>query len=242
MCIDGFFYARNHPWHTLAHEVCIPLDPIGTGVSRRRDIRHLGTGVSRRRDISHLGTGVSRRRDTNHLGTGVSRRRDTNSSRYGCIKETRHQSSRSGCIKESRHQSSRHEYIKEMKNQSSRHRCINEMRHQSSRHECTKRTKAQREQKDRWSERIDKCERSFPSSVFSSPISSLHSNIPLSLHLSITFSPPTIPSLLDYTYIHRLSYLTVRNRRLTNVSSLRMGCLSASLPIGDSGPALHRLR
>ena len=36
----------------------IPLDHLGTGVSRRRDISHLGTGVSRRRDISHLGKEV----------------------------------------------------------------------------------------------------------------------------------------------------------------------------------------
>ena len=157
----GFFYTRNHPWHTLAHEVCIPLDHIGTAVSKRRDIRHLGTGVSRRQN--------------------------TNSSRYGCIKETRPQSSRPRCIKESRHQSSWHEYIKEMRNQSSRHRCIKEMRYQSSRHECTRRTKAQRKQKDRRWEGIDKCERSFLSSVLSSPISPLNLNISLFLHLSITF-------------------------------------------------------
>ena len=56
-----FFYARNHPWHILAHEVCIPLNHIGTGVLTRRDIRHLGTAVSWRQDISHLGTGISRR-------------------------------------------------------------------------------------------------------------------------------------------------------------------------------------
>ena len=72
----GFFYARNHPKHTLAHEVCIPLNYIGTGVSGRQNIRHLDTSISRRRDISYFGTGVLKRRDTNHFGTGVSKRQD----------------------------------------------------------------------------------------------------------------------------------------------------------------------
>ena len=73
----GYFYAKNHPWHTSTHEVGILLDHLGTGVSRRQDTRHLGTGVSKRRDINHLGTGISRRRDTSHPATGVSRRRDS---------------------------------------------------------------------------------------------------------------------------------------------------------------------
>lgn len=59
--------------YTTSHEVCIPLDHLGTGVSRGRDISHIGTGVSRKLDTSHLGTGVSKRRETSHLCTGVSR-------------------------------------------------------------------------------------------------------------------------------------------------------------------------
>ena len=72
-------------------------------------------------------------------------------------------------------------------------------------------------------------------------------------HSNITFSRifpafehyffPRPPSLVyQTTHILRQSYLNVCDRRLTNVSSLRMGCPSASLPIGDRGPASHSLR
>lgn len=32
--IAGCFYTRNHPWYTSTHELCIPLNHLGSGVSR----------------------------------------------------------------------------------------------------------------------------------------------------------------------------------------------------------------
>ena len=77
----GFFYAKNLFLHTLAYEAYMPLDHIGTSVSKRQNIRHFGTGISKRQDITHLSMGVSKRQETIYLGMGVSKKQDTNSSR-----------------------------------------------------------------------------------------------------------------------------------------------------------------
>lgn len=77
---------------------------------------------------------------------------------------------------------------------------------------------------------------------FSSLIFFWHLNILFSVHLSITFFPLTVPSLLNYTHIYRYSYSTVRNKRSTKVSSFCMRCLSASLPIRVKGPASYGLK
>lgn len=54
---------------------------------------------------------------------------------------------------------------------------------------------------------------------------------------------PCLPSLIyQTTHKSRQSYLNVCDRCLTNISSLRMGYLSASFPIGDRRPAPHSLR
>ena len=124
---DGFFYARNHPWHTSMHEFCIPIDHLGTGIPRQQSSRR-----------------------------GRFKEARQQSSRHGYIKETRHQSSRHGCIKETRHQSFRHECVKETRHQSSRHNCIKELRHHlgmdASGGLKVKETRRTGGQKDRWSE------------------------------------------------------------------------------------------
>ena len=130
----------------------------------------------------------------------------TRSSRHGYIKETNHPSFRRGRFREALHQTSRHGFIKETetRHQLSWHEYVKERRHQSSRHGCIRRIKGQREQKDRCSEGIDKCERFLPSSVLSSPLFPLHSNIPFSLHSGITFSPTNRPQPIGlHTHTHR---------------------------------------
>lgn len=63
------------------HEICISLNHLSTGVSRRPNISHLVIGVLKRRDISHLKTGVARRLDAHHLGISVSKSRWTDENR-----------------------------------------------------------------------------------------------------------------------------------------------------------------
>ena len=74
---------------------------------------------------------------------------------------------------------------------------------------------------------------------------------PAITHIFIALKHPIFPAFEDHFFpthrplsfeltTYRYRYLTVCDRRLANVSSLRMGCPSASqLPIGDRGPAAH---
>ena len=148
-----------------------------------------------------------------------------------------------------------------MRHRSHRHWCIRETRQQSpqqgdetaviSARLYQEGKKAKAEPKDKWQGGSDKCKRfPFPS-VLSSPIFPRQfSHYGFSLCLRTPHFPafedhffPRPPSQsLDFIYLDRASLC---DRRLTDVSSqtsLRMGCPSASLPIGDRGPAPHHLR
>ena len=77
----------------------------------------------------------------------------------------------------------------------------------------------------------------LPSPIF--PVAFEHHISPAFEHYF--FPRPPFP-VYRTTYIPRWSYLNVCNRRLTSVSSLRMGCSSTSLLIRDRDPAPHSLR
>ncbi len=93
----------------------------------------------------------------------------------------------------------------------------------------------------------------LPSPIFSVAferrIRTSHSNVAFEHHIfshfpcirALFLSPPAIHSY-QTTHVLRWSYLNICDRRLINVSSLCMGCPSASLPIGDRGAAPHILR
>lgn len=123
--------------------------------------------------------------------------------------------------------------------QSSRHGCI-QRRHETSvisAQVYQEGSEVEREQKDRWPEGIDKFKPSFSASVLLSPIYPPHLNLQFLSAFEHYLATAHYP---QSTYLDRAT-LIVCDRRLTNVSSIRIRCPSAGLAIGDRGPAAHSL-
>ena len=124
--------------------------------------------------------------------------------------------------------------------QSPRLGCIKEMRHLLSQHGYIGRIKG------RLPEDINASNPLPFSFLLLSPIFSVVFKYHIqTLHfpcIQASFLFPSRRPLFITTHIPRWGYLTICNRRLTNVSSLCMGYPSTSLPIRDRGPAPHSLK
>ena len=136
---------------------------------------------------------------------------------------------------------------KEMDHQSSRYWCFMAVTYLSSRHGCIKyETKVISALEFHGLKTLAKCQQFAPPLlVFLSPMFFVAFEHHIFSHFpgvrALFLSPPAVPSY-QTTHILRQIYLNVCDRRLTTVSSIRMGCPSASLHIGDRGPAPHILR